>query len=302
MNTFQQPVPVLNSDGAPLMPCRPARARILLKQGRAVKRHVKGQFCIQLQDRSRSESNVKPVALNIDFGSKITGIAVTADASGDRRILALLELHHRAQAIRATLHQRAQHRRNRRSRLRHRKPRFDNRTKPQGWLPPSVRSLIYDAMRLVNILRSLYPMTLFRLKNLKFDPRLLLEPTVKGIQYQRGTLWGRQLRAYVFERDNHGCVYCHRRNLPLELDRVIPRGAGSDRVDNLVAACRRCNQAKGNRSIEEFLSDRPELLATIKKRLETHLTSAAHINAAIPRSGGLCSTLCSPCNSSIPPP
>ena len=264
------------------MPCRPARARILLRQGRAVKRHVNGFFCIKLVDRTLEESAVKPVALNVNFGSKTTGIAVVSDKDGVRRALALRELHHRGQAIKATLHRRAQFRRNRRGQLRYRAPRFDNRAKPSGWLPPSVRSLIDDTMRLVNVARRLYPITLLRLKNLKFDPRLLLEPTIRGIQYQRGTLWGRQLRAYVLERDEYRCIYCGKQDGKLELDHVIPRGIGTDRVDNLVAACHHCNQAKGNRPLEKFLHDKPALLAAIKQRLATHLTSAAHINTALP--------------------
>ncbi|WP_415843685.1 RRXRR domain-containing protein, partial [Vreelandella rituensis] len=47
---------------------------------------------------------------------------------------------HRGFQIRQALEQRAGFRRRRRSKnLRHRKPRFDNRTRKKGWLPPSLQ-------------------------------------------------------------------------------------------------------------------------------------------------------------------
>ena len=71
-----QPVPVYSSDAQPLMPTHPARARKLMQQGRAVPHHVKGLFGIRLLDRTREQSSVQDVAINIDPGSQTTGIAV----------------------------------------------------------------------------------------------------------------------------------------------------------------------------------------------------------------------------------
>ncbi|MYM64373.1 HNH endonuclease [Pseudomaricurvus sp. HS19] len=58
----------------------------------------------------------------------------------------------------------------------------------------------------------------------------------------------------LFARDNHQCLYCggyfHRREL--SRDHVMPRSRGGrDRWENVVAACRRCNQRKGNRLLQE---------------------------------------------------
>ena len=65
---------VLDKKKRPLMPCRPARARRLLRAGRA---RVAGlhPFTIRLVDRTRGESEVQPVLVKIDPGSKETGIA-----------------------------------------------------------------------------------------------------------------------------------------------------------------------------------------------------------------------------------
>ena len=276
-----QPVPVYSSDTQPIMPANPARARKLLQRGRAVPHHVKGLFGIRLLDRTRAQSVVQDVAINIDPGSQTTGIAVVADdENGQRTVLAALEIKHRAFNIKATLTKRRSFRRNRRARLRFRKPRFDNRRRKQGTLPPSVDSLRADTMRLVNILRRMYPISSIRLERNKFDPQMMMNPDVKGVEYQRGTLFGWQVRAYILERDQGRCTYCRRRDVQLELDHVRPRATGSDRVDNLVACCRDCNIKKANQPIEQFLADQPELLQRILTRLNNSaLASAAQINA-----------------------
>ena len=111
----------------------------------------------------------------------------------------------------------------------------------------------------------------------------MMNPDIKGVEYQRGTFFGWQVRAYVMDRDHGRCVYCRRSNVRLQLDHVRPRAHGSDRVDNLVACCRDCNVANSNRIIEEFLAHKPELLDSIPKRLQrSDLTHAAPVNAALP--------------------
>ena len=282
--THHQSTPVFSSDGQPLMPTHPAKARKLMQKGRAVPHHVKGLFGIRLLDCTREQSSVQDVTINIDQGSQTTGIAVVADDEDRQRtVLAALEIKHRAFTIKATLTKRRNFRRNRRGRLRFRKPRFDNRRRKQGTLPPSVDSLRADTMRLVNILRRMYPITHIRLEHNKFDPQIMMNPDVKGVEYQRGTLFGWQVRAYILERDQGRCTYCRRRDVRLELDHVRPRATGSDRVDNLVACCRDCNVQKANQPIEQFLADQPELLQRILTRLNNSaLASAAQINAVLP--------------------
>ena len=279
-----QPTPVFSSDEQPLMPCHPARARKLMQKGRAVPHHVKGLFGIRLLDRIHEQSSVQDVAINIDPGSQTTGIAVVADdENGQRTVLDALEIKHRAFNIKATLTKRRSFRRNRRARLRFRAPRFDNRRRKPGTLPPTVDSLRIDTMRLVNILRRMYPISSIRLERNKFDPQMMMNPDVKGVEYQHGTLFGWQVRAYILERDQGRCTYCRRQDVRLELDHVRPRASGSDRVDNLVACCRDCNIQKGNQSIEQFLARQPDLLKRITERLQrSNLASATHINAVLP--------------------
>lgn len=65
----------------------------------------------------------------------------------------------------------------------------------------------------------------------------------------------------LFERDNFQCLYCGHffDAKTLTRDHIVPSSRGGrDIWENVVAACRRCNQHKSNRSLEE---SRMELLA-----------------------------------------
>jgi len=125
---------VLDKHGHPLMPCHPARARKLLSSGRARVHHL-APFVIRLVDREVKDSQLSGVEVGIDPGSKATGISVFRSSEDGRVGLVSIELEHRGQRIHKKLQQRANYRRARRSRnLRYRAPRFNNRTKPKGWL------------------------------------------------------------------------------------------------------------------------------------------------------------------------
>jgi hypothetical protein len=131
---------VLDRKKKPLMPCHPARARELLREGRAVV-HRLAPFTIRLKNRVGGDT--QPVRIKIDPGSKTTGLVVVReeDKDGEKsvHILHAAEIHHRGTQIKKNLDQRRSFRRRRRSTLRYRKPRFDNRRRPEGWLPPSLR-------------------------------------------------------------------------------------------------------------------------------------------------------------------
>ena len=65
--------------------------------------------------------------------------------------------------------------------------------------------------------------------------------------------WYRIIKA-VFKRDNYTCQYCGKVGGKLETDHIIPFSkGGTDDMDNLVTACRKCNRQKRDKSVEEFL-------------------------------------------------
>ncbi len=269
---------VLGKNKKPLMPCTERRARILLNRRRAVvvKRYP---FTIRLKDRR--EGQLQPLMLALDPGSKISGIAISRMQDHRRLVLMLFELVHRGLQIRDNLTARASLRRGRRNRkTRYRSPRFLNRAKSRGWLAPSLTHRIQSILNWISRFRKLAPITDLAQELVRFDTQALVEPEIHGIQYQKGTLAGYEVREYLLEKWGRACVYCKAQNIPLEMDHVRPlsRG-GSNRVSNLVLACRSCNQAKGNQNIETFLEKKPHLLRTLLPQLKTPLKDAAAVNS-----------------------
>jgi len=261
----------------PLHPCTPARARLLLKQGRAaILRRF--PFVLILQE-TKTETLYPELRVKIDPGSKTTGVAVVNKTSGE--VLWAAELTHRGEAVRKALTKRRAARRSRRSRqTRYRQPRFANRRRPRGWLPPSLRSRRDNVLSWVARLRRWCPVGALSLELVKFDTALMQDATLQGEDYQTGTLAGCELRQYVLTKWNFTCAYCGASSVPLELDHVVPRSrGGSDRESNRVPACHRCNQQKGNQSLEAFLRDRPAVLQRIQAHLKTPLFDAAAVNS-----------------------
>jgi 5-methylcytosine-specific restriction endonuclease McrA len=268
---------VLGRRGNPLMPCHPARARELLAKGRAViHRHT--PFTIRLKDRDGGA--VQPVRLGVDPGSKTTGMALTRQDGGTRTVLALLEVTHRSAGIRKRMGQRAAYRRGRRSRnLRYRAPRFLNRTKPEGWLAPSLRSRVQHVETWARRLQRWCPITAIDLELVRFDTQVMQNPEISGTEYQQGTLAGYEAREYLLEKWDRKCAYCDAENVPLNIDHIIPRSRqGSNRISNLTLACIPCNQAKDDMPVKLFVTD-PVRLAKILRQAKAPLRDAAAVNS-----------------------
>ncbi len=272
---------VLDRKKKPLMPCHPARARELLREGRAVV-HRLAPFTIRLKNRVGGDT--QPVRIKIDPGSKTTGLVVVReeDKDGEKtvHILHAAEIHHRGTQIKKNLDQRRSFRRRRRSTLRYRKPRFDNRRRPEGWLPPSLQHRVDSTASWVERFRRLVPVSGISQELVRFDIQQIENPEIAGVEYQQGTLAGYEVREYLLEKGGRTCAYCGAENVPLEIDHIHPRGrGGSNRVSNLTLACRVCNQKKGNRPVEAFLAKKPEVLNRILSRARAPLKEAAAVNA-----------------------
>jgi 5-methylcytosine-specific restriction endonuclease McrA len=55
-------------------------------------------------------------------------------------------------------------------------------------------------------------------------------------------------RKNIIKRDRHTCQYCGDTIGPMTVDHVIPKSyAGTDTWENMVCACERCNNRKGDR-------------------------------------------------------
>ena len=271
---------VLGRDKRPLMPCSEKRARQLLGRGRA-RVHRMAPFAIRLVDRTVKDSVVEPLAVKLDPGSVTTGMAlVRVDGRDVTHVLQSFEVAHRGRRIREALAQRSQRRRQRRGKLRFRPRRFDNRRRPEGWLPPSLRHRVDATLSWVGRLRRLAPVGSFDMELARFDTALMQDPTLRGAEYRHGTLHGFEVREYVLQHWGRKCAYCDASGCPLEVEHVVARAkGGSDRISNLALACVPCNRAKGARDVREFLAGQPERLRRILAHLRAPLRDAAMMNA-----------------------
>jgi 5-methylcytosine-specific restriction endonuclease McrA len=262
----------------PLMPCSEKRAKLLLQRGRA-RVHRAHPFTIRLVDRLAQDSALQPVVLKFDPGSKATGCAVAREEAASQgpvhHALHLAVIHHRGDDVRERMRQRAQHRRRRRSaNLRHRPRRFDNRRRPEGWLPPSLRSRVQNVLTWARRYVRIAPITRVELELAKFDTQKLQNPEIAGAEYQRGELFGYEVREYLLEKWGRRCAYCGATGVPLQIDHIVPRSrGGTNRVSNLTLACAACNQAKGDRTALEF--GHP----AVQARAAAPLRDAAAVNA-----------------------
>lgn len=266
---------VLDKNKQPLDPTHPAKARKLLKTGRA-KVFRQYPFTIIIQDLEVKNCVTHNHQLKIDPGSKTTGLAILQE----NQVLWGAELSHRGSQIRDALTSRRQLRRTRRSRkTRYRKPRFLNRKRPEGWLPPSLQSRVDNILTWVSRLAKFCSITGISQELVRFDLQKLENPEISGIEYQQGELQGYEVREYLLEKWNRECVYCSVKDVPLEIEHIKPRSkGGSNKISNLTLACHECNQDKGNQEIEDFLSGKPNLLKRIQSKTKKPLADATAVN------------------------
>jgi 5-methylcytosine-specific restriction endonuclease McrA len=272
---------VLTRNGKPLMPCKASRARILLNKGRA-RVHKLYPFTIRLVDRTEGE--IQPVAVKLDPGADTTGLAVVRENQKDpskQIVLHLAEVSHRRQTVRKHMTQRAMFRRRRRTaNLRYRAPRFDNRIRFEGWLPPSLQTRVDNLTSLVGRYRAVAPISSISVETVRFDMQRMENPEISGIEYQQGTLAGYECREYLLEKWGRKCAYCDAENVPLQIEHIQPKGRrGSDRISNLTLACGPCNEAKGCQPVELFLASKPEKLKRILAQSKKPLDGAAAANS-----------------------
>ncbi len=220
---------VKNKRNQSLMPCKPQRARLLLKQGKAKIIDYK-PFTIQLL--YATGETTQQIKVGIDSGAKYIGFAIT---SGNKVFgKGTIELRDDVSKL---LTARRTYRRSRRNRkTRYRKPRFENRAKPEGWLPPSIQSRIDNTINWINKIANALPAPEITVEVGKFDAAKLKNPDIQGKEYQNGEAFGFwNTRYYIFARDNYTCQICKKKGGILQTHHIIPkRNGGTDKADNLV--------------------------------------------------------------------
>lgn len=152
-----------------------------------------------------------------------------------------------------------------------------------GWIAPSLMSRVFNTETWTRRLCNVYPINRLAIENVKFDMQLMENPNIHGIQYQQGTLHGREIREYLLELTKRKCAYCAKDKVRLEVEHIVPKAkGGSSRPDNLTMACRPCNQKKGNlvgAELEAKLgSEFAKKVKAAKRTSKKGLSDAAAVN------------------------
>lgn len=246
---------VTNINGLPLMPTSNAKARILLKQGKAKVIEIK-PFTIQLTYKTESEYT-QPITLGIDSGYNNIGFSAITDKKellvGELKLL---------QGIKERLLDKARYRKIRRSRLRYRKPRWNNRTKskPKGWLAPSLQHKLDSHIKFIDSLYKILPITKCIVEIANFDIQKMKNDNISGVEYQQGDMLGFwNLREYILHRDNHKCQNPNCKNKDkeqiLEIHHIKYKSLGGvDNPNNLITLCNKCHTSPNHKK-GKFLYD-----------------------------------------------
>lgn len=238
---------VISKDGQPLMPTeRCGKVRRMLKAGTA-KVVNRSPFTIQLL--CDSPTYTQPITLGIDSGYQKIGFSAVTETkeviSGEVELLG---------DISQKIIERAQYRRTRRNRLRHRKPRFKNRRRKEGRLAPSIQHKLDSHVRLIKKIQAILPITKVMVEIGSFDVQKLKTPEIEGIGYQQGEQFGfENLREYILHRDGHQCQNPKCRNQTKEPILQVHhlgfwKSDRTDRPSNLITLCTTCPASENHQS------------------------------------------------------
>lgn len=230
----------MNMRGDPLMPCTQKKARILLKEGKAVI-YKYDPFTIQLTYATGETK--QDCHIGIDTGSKHIGMAITSE----NKVLFKGEIELR-QDVKSNIDTKHIYRRSRRNRkTRYRQPRFLNRKRSDKWLPPSLQNRVDHTFHWIDTFCSLVSDPILHIEVGKFDTAKMINPEINGVDYQHGQTYGFfEERYFVFARDNYTCQCCGKsKDKILQTHHIIYRSnGGTDRVDNLITVCTDCHTSK----------------------------------------------------------
>ena len=198
-------VVVIDKHKRPCNTISAAYARILLFSKQAVI-YKRFPFTIRLRNDNAVLKN-RNYTIKIDPGSRTTGIAITDNQDS---VVMLANLEHRGHIIKKNLDSRRAVRNSRRQRkTRYREARFDNRTRPKGWLAPSVKSRADNVINFVKKYKKFLNITKVMIERVSFDTaQMSSDEKLWGIDYQQGNLYNKNLKEFIFSKTKGRCSYC----------------------------------------------------------------------------------------------
>ena len=229
---------VISKDGQPLMPTeRYGKVRRLLrdKKAKVVRRCP---FTIQLL--YDTTTIVQEVTLGVDAGSKTIGLSATTK----KKVLLEAEVSLRNDIVDLLSTRREMRRARRCRKTRYRKLRFNNRSRKEGWLAPSVEQKIKSHITVISKVHKILPIRKIVVEVASFDIQKIKNPDIQGKQYQQGEQLGFwNVREYVLFRDGYTCQYCKGKSKDkvLNVHHIESRKTGGDAPNNLVTLCKTCH-------------------------------------------------------------
>lgn len=267
---------VINMHGEPLMPCSPRKARLLLKEGKAIVVQ-REPFTIQLLHGSTGYK--QDITVGVDTGHTDVGVSIITPTEEIGSYVFKLR-----NDISKKLASRLMYRRTRRNRLRYRECRFRNRTasRRKGRLAPSVQWKVDAHIRIIDLLQSRLPKFKLILETASFDIGKIINPNITKEQYQKGAQYGYQnVKAFVLDRDKHKCHYNNTKcSDKLEVHHIKFRiHNGSDTPTNLITLCdkhhKELHDNKISLEVKKHLSFKAETtMNIIRSRLLKHYPCA----------------------------
>ena len=239
---------VLDIAGKPLMPTRRFdNVRRMLRNGKAIVVNLE-PFVIQLMYETTHYT--QEITLGVDAGSIHVGLSATTK----RNELYAAEVDLRSKDVKKLKDSQREYRRSRRNRLRHSKPRFNNRKKCESWLAPSMQHRIDSHIRIIDSVCKILPITKIIVEVGLFDTQKISNPEISGVEYQNGQMKDYDnTKAFVKSRDNYTCQNCKGKSgdTRLEVHHIIHRNdGGSDRPDNLITLCHTCHYDYHNNGLK----------------------------------------------------
>ncbi len=169
---------VRNMWDQPIDPTYPGKAYRLVRDGRAKPVCAK-PYTIKMV--GHCGGSVQSYTAGEDVGFNTVGISVINARTGHEVLSLETELQKGQKGRNAD---RASYRRQRRSRLRHRKPRFDNRKKQKGWLAPSIQHKLDTHVKLItNINSKVIPIKQVVVEGAQFDIQKIKNPEIESTGY-----------------------------------------------------------------------------------------------------------------------
>lgn len=296
---------IISKEGKPLMPTtRNSHVRWLLKTKQA---RVVGLTPFTIQLKYKTENKTQELIMGIDSGRTNIGISVIK-SNGEEVFSA--EVESRNKDITKLMTERKEHRmasrRGRRLRrqrravknntaftekerylpsyekpitlklIKNKEARFCNRTRPEGWLTPTVRHCVQTHVNLVKKVSRFLPITAISIEVNSFDFQLMNNPHIQKWQYNKGTLFGyKDINDYVSESQNGKCLLC--RGEIAHYHHIVPRSSGgSNSAENIAGLCFNCHSlVHKNEKVKNRLSE-------IKEGINKKYAGSSVLNAAMP--------------------